>query len=116
MADIVRDMRLLRCTGVVSFEHRSISRLFPAWRNYEAAREVGSLCVGDLAIKAAGERYMLELEAAPRGHLFLTFERLHVARRSIRSPGQRPDGEWEYVDAQTGAPVQFYDPFALGST
>jgi hypothetical protein len=116
MEDIVRDMRLLRFTGVVSFEHRSISRLFPEWRTYEAVKEVGALRVGDIEIKEAGELYVLDLEAAPLGQLCLTFEHLYAARRLIRSPGKRPDGEWEYVDAQTGTPVRFYDPFDLGLT
>lgn len=112
----VRDMRLLRFSGVTSFEHRSVSRLFPEWRTYESAKTIGSVCVGEVEFEATGKHYALTLRASPIGQLRMTFEQLFVARRLIQSPGQDPNGEWEYVDAQTGAPVQFYDPFELNPT
>lgn len=103
-----RDMRRLRFGGVADFSFRRKPER--DWQTIDA-HTPGSNSISELELKRAGSRFRLRVVLTMGGTVEFAFESLHETGRRIRADGRLPDGDWRYIDVESGEEVPFYYPF-----
>lgn len=112
-----RDMRKLYFTRVHQYSVRKGTRReshFLSEDRYTLKASPLTVVIHALTLNATGPHdFNLQIDFGDVGTCVFGFNELHIERRLLLSIGKdEQSGDWNYIDAVTRKPVDFYDPFA----
>jgi hypothetical protein len=105
-----REVHRIRFNRVSDYRRYDIAPIYIMQESFDSAREIGSNAIYDVKPSKAGNRYSFSARLTNFGTVEFRYEELRAEVKTLLlvSPEGPP---FKYVDASTGAPVDFFNPF-----
>jgi hypothetical protein len=107
----IREFLRLQFAGIRGYARTQASLPLEKREDYKLQRDRIGVLIYGARVAVIHDGYTFRATLANFGKVSFEFSSLEVDRRLAKASGQKPSGEWIYIDRTNGEVVDFYDPF-----